>query len=139
MKSVFISFAYTDEDQTAVLGRMTRINQKFDEAGVTSYCDLFDDEIKHLTSWREFMVDALEKIKSYDHLLFIITSPRRSEGMLMEAGAAYTLGKGLAVMQHVSSRDATNLPTICDQAYKWSDDIGLETQIQKYIKEQCNA
>jgi len=139
MKSVFVSFAYTDEDQTVVKERMTRIKELFDAAGVRMYCDLFDEEIQHLASWREFMVDALEKLKSYDQILFIITSPRRSEGMLMEAGAAYTMQKPMCVMQHESSKGQVNLPTICDAVYEWSNEAELDQAIKVYIKEHCHA
>ena len=124
-KKVFLSYAHTGEDIEQVTQRMTTLRDLLEKRGIEAYCNLFDSDTDGFTSPREFIENALEKLKRYDVLFVINTSERRSEGILIEIGAAISLGKEIVVAQHESSVGKTYMPELAKQHFVWQNDAEL--------------
>ncbi len=127
---IFCSFAQTGEDTRLVQERMERVVALLTSLGHEVYCILFDAERDKFQMNGEFLKLALGNIKQYDHVLAIVTSERRSEGMLMEIGAAIELGKPIYLLQHESSVGKTYLPEIADKHKTWLDEDDLIQQLK---------
>lgn len=111
---IFCSFAYTGEDQAAVEERMGCIVAELEAHGHEVYCNIFDDGIVGFTEPKEFLNRALSVLPEYDIVFVIMTSPRRSEGLLIEVGAALALGKRLIVAEHESVAGGSYVPTLAE-------------------------
>jgi nucleoside 2-deoxyribosyltransferase len=133
---VFLSFAFTGRDPETVMPQMTRICETLKDIGLRPYCDLFDDGLKKLERAGEFVVDALDHVKKSDVLLVVKDSGQRSEGQLMEVGAAVALGVPIILLLHKSAKDVTYLhdPEIASQTFIWSAVDDLEQVIRSLVK-----
>jgi len=89
------------------------------ESGHEVYCNLFDDGTIGFVDPDQFMHRALSILPGYDTVLVIQASSRRSEGLLMEVGAALALHKRIILAQHESSIGHTYLPTLADETLIW--------------------
>jgi len=116
---VFCSYAYTGEDERAVRERMDRVVAALKENGHDVYCNLFDDGTIGFVNPEQFMHRALAILPSYDVVLVIQASARRSEGLLMEVGAALALHKQIILAQHESSVGQTYLPALANRTETW--------------------
>lgn len=125
MTKIFCSFAYTGEDQKVVEARMKRLVATLEEDGHDVYCQLFDEDTAEFTEPKQFLERTLAVLADYDTVLVIMTSPRRSEGQLIEIGAALVLHKRLVVAQHESSVGVTYVPTLAEASATWKDDDEL--------------
>lgn len=122
---IFLSYAFTGEDKETVERRMRRIVDAFVKKGHTAYCNMFDEETKVFLTPREFVFDAVKKLRDYDTVIVINTSERRSEGVLIEVGAALALDKRIVVAQHKSSVNTTYLPELSETTFIWEDEDEL--------------
>lgn len=128
---VFCSIAQTGENDEEVAQRMERVRHVFEVLGIPMYSILYDEQRQDSMEPRELMRLALERLRQYDTLFVINTSPRRSEGMLMEIGAALERDMTLVYAQHVSSIDATYVPTLADRHFTWSNEDELIQKTQE--------
>lgn len=93
------------------------------------YCPLFDELVAPLQEANDVKAifsHAFDGIKRQDVLLAIIASERRSEGQLMEIGAALSRGMPVYLLQHVSAKDSSYLPKLVTKTVAWTDDVELE-------------
>lgn len=130
---VFLSHAYTGEDHVSVRARMKRIVQIFEEQGVEAYCDLFDSRCNTMTQPKQFIEHDLKELRRCDKIFVIMTSARRSEGMLIEVGAALAFQKPIVLMQCVASVGSTYLDTIAQYTVLWQNDAELFEKIKNTI------
>ena len=86
--AVFCSYAFTSEDEAVVRARMRTVVAALRQVGCAVYCNLFDPAWPSYHTPGEFIRRALSVLPQYDMMLVVQASPRRSEGMLMEVGAA---------------------------------------------------
>lgn len=133
--NIFLSYAFTGESQTDVRRRMNSLCSTLSRGGNSVYCNMFDEETSSFSTPREFIDDALIKLRNYETVLVINTSERRSEGMLIEVGAALALGKRVVVAQHTSSVGTMYLPELAAQSFVWHDDTELLELVTDFVHE----
>lgn len=127
---IFCSFAQTGEDDAVVLRRITRVVDVLKSQGHEVYCILFDDSRDAASPNGDLLKHALGRINTYDIVLAILTSDRRSEGMLMEIGAALAYDKPIYLLQHESAVGKTYLSEIADKTIVWHDELELENAVK---------
>ena len=127
---IFCSYAYTGEDAAAVDARMRRIVDELAAAGHEAYCISFDEAAQHFTSPAQYMRRALARLPTCDAVFALMTSPRRSEGQLMEIGAALVLDKPIFLAQHNSASEKSYLQTVVNETHTWHTDQELITVIR---------
>lgn len=129
MKKVFLSYAFTGEDIEALRQRLERFRELFENTGVDYYINMFAEDWQSMrdrgATAGEFLELAFSSLEACDQLLALNTSSRRSEGMLMEIGAAKFLGKEIIFAQLSSSVDQTYLPVVADRTFVWDDEETL--------------
>lgn len=132
---VFVSYAFTGEDEVVLAERLRRIKNVFDKLHIDSYINMFSpgysDLVERNATGDEYMRSALPNLQTSDVVLVLNTSPHRSEGMLMEVGAALAWGKKIILAQHVSSVGETYLPTLVDKAFVWQSDEELLQEVKQ--------
>ena len=134
---VFVSYAYTGEDADVLGQRLSRLRDTFAELGVDYYIKMFSPEWQGMmdreATGGEFLNFALKSMRDCDVVLVLNTSERRSEGMLMEVGAAVTMRKPIVLAQHQSSVGKTYLPTVVDESIVWRKEGELVDSIKNWI------
>lgn len=134
-KSIACSYAFTGEDRAVVERRMGLVRDELLTYTDKVYCNLFDPDVEKFTTNKEFISEAVKKLAGYDALLVIVTSERRSEGMLIEVGTALARGQELIVAQHTSAVDKSYLPELADESFVWETDSDLLRGIQNLFAE----
>lgn len=134
---VFVSYAYTGEDEVKLRTRLSSLKKIFEELDIDYYINCFAPGWKEMASRNatggEFLRFALNDMKMSDVVFVIQSSERRSEGMLMEVGAAVSMGKKIIVAQHVSSNGKTYLPTVADDYFEWETENDLIELTHRYF------
>lgn len=100
-QKVFLCFSWTGEDHVVVERRMNGIEKILRDGGIDAYCNLTDPLIKDFTKPGQFISHAFEKIRGKDVLVIVKSSSGRSEGQLMEIGAA--LFSGIPIITLIKS------------------------------------
>lgn len=137
---VFVSYAFTGEDATALQQRLEAVRAVLDELGVSYYINKFapgwQDMMDRGANGGEFLHFALQELETSDVALILNASERRSEGMLMEVGAAVAMGKKIIFAQHQSSVGKTYLPTVADATFVWQTEQELLDNIRESFSAQ---
>lgn len=137
---VFCSYAFTGEDHNVLRARLLALRDIFEELNLEYYVNQFAPKWQEMVDrgadGGEFMFMALKEIEPCDVMLVIMTSERRSEGMLMEVGAALMAGKKIVLAQHASSVGKTYLNTIANDTIVWHSDEDLLQQVGDYFNAQ---
>ncbi len=132
---VFVNYAFTGEDETTLAARLRSVKDVLDKLHIDSYINMFSPDYSDLVEQNapsgEYIRSALPNLQASDMVLVLNTSPRRSEGMLMEVGAALAWGKKIILAQHVSSTGKTYLPTLADETLVWRSDEELLQEIER--------
>lgn len=131
---IFCSYAFTGEDKLKVEARMRRVVDLLESCGHEVYCNLFDGATESYGSPRQFLRRAIDQMNECDKILVIQTSPRRSEGMLMEVGVAIARGKPILLAQHQNTAGASYLSELAEQTQIWHSDASLDSAIIDLIK-----
>ncbi len=127
---IFCSYAFTGEDKAVVVERMRLITDTFRAAGVEAYCNLFDTKVEGLSGAKQFMDVALEELEVCDLVFVVMASERRSEGMLIEIGAAYAAGKPIILACHTSADGTTYLNQLAVKTLHWHTNQDLTRLIE---------
>ena len=92
-KKVFISYRFAGEDPEKLKRLILQIHEAIEETGHDHYSTIFDSEQFANEKWsgKQIMEKAFKEIDKSDLILFFVTSPEISQGMLVELG--YSLGK----------------------------------------------
>lgn len=126
---VFVSYAFTGEDADLLRQRLDKLRDLFTELSIDYYINMFSDEwhgmMDRQATGGEFLNLALNNMRDCDAVLILNTSERRSEGVLMEVGAAVATGKHTVLAQHQSSVGKTYLPSVVDETLVWESDDDL--------------
>ena len=132
---VFVSYAFTGEDEAVLIAHLRCIKNVLDTLHIDSYINMFSpgysDLVERNATGGEYMRSALPNLQTSDVVLVLNTSPRRSEGMLMEVGAALAWGKKIILAQHASSVGETYLPMLVDKAFVWRSDEELLQEVEQ--------
>lgn len=136
--NIFVSYAFTGEHQPTLEKRLASLHDLLQHLNINHYINIYDPQYQSLVSRDatpdEYMHAALKELKKFDTVLVLNTSERRSEGSLMEIGAALVLGKKIIFAQHVSSVDKTYMPTIAQQTFVWSTEEDLLLGLKNLLK-----
>ena len=135
---IFCSYAFTGEDKLKVEARMRRVVDLLEGCGHEVYCNLFDGATESYGSPRQFLRRAIDQMNECDKILVIQTSPRRSEGMLIEIGVAMARDKSILLAQHQSAASKSYLPDLARQTQTWHSESELDTAIITLIKSECD-
>ena len=135
---IFCSYAFTGEDKLKVEARMRRVVDLLERCGCEVYCNLFDDATDNYNNPRQFLRRAIDQMNECDKILAIQTSPRRSEGMLIEIGVAIARDKSILLAQHQSATGKSYLPDLAKQTQTWQNESELDTAIITLIKSECD-
>lgn len=128
---LFCSYAFTGEDEAAVRARMERVVETLKNLGHDVYYNILDPDYDTFSSWGDFLRNAIANMKGYDTVLVIMTSRRRSEGMLGEVGAAVAMGKEIILAEHTSAVGFTSLPSLTDEVFTWDDEEELLAKLKE--------
>lgn len=101
---VFLSFAFTGQDQSVIEHRMKNIYKILVDGGIKTYCNLYGDNCKNFTLPGEFVCTAIDELKECTKLVAIVASDHRSQGQLMEIGAAIALGMPVMTFMNASAK-----------------------------------
>jgi nucleoside 2-deoxyribosyltransferase len=130
---VFCSYAFTGEEPKNVRGRLQIIADTFNSAGVNYYINLFDTKWREDSKPKECLDIALQEMETSDFVLVIMASERRSEGMLVEIGAAYASGKKIILALHNSANGKTYLDQLAIKTVDWRTNEDLVRIIKELI------
>lgn len=126
---IFCTNAFTGEDFDTVSRRMKAVVNALNNAGHEAYCPIFDShkiELQAKNDTRAIFNYAFTNIANSDAMVAIITSDRKSEGQLMEAGAALAANKPLFAFIHQSAAQSpTHLTKLAEKTFIWSTDQEL--------------
>lgn len=131
---LFCSYAYTGEDVEIVTNRMQMVVDALKKNGHDVYCPLFDElvaPLQEVSDVKSIFHHAFEGIRRQEAVVVIISSERRSEGQLMEIGAALSQNKPVYLMQHDSAVDKSYLPKLVSETYAWETNDDLKKQLAK--------
>ena len=134
---IFCSYAFTGEDKLKVEARMRRVVDLLEGCGHEVYCNLFDSATESYGNPRQFLRRAIDQMNECDKILAIQTSPRRSEGMLIEIGVAIARDKSILLAQHQSTVGKSYLPDLARRTQTWHSESELDTAIITLIKSEC--
>jgi hypothetical protein len=87
---------------------------------------------EHFTP-KDFMDTALIELEKSDIVFVVMASERRSEGMLMEIGAAYHLNKKIILARHESADGKSYVNLFADKTVDWKTNEDLAQIIKTLI------
>ena len=131
---LFCSYAYTGEDVAIVTARMRKVVDALTEQGNEVYCPLFDELVAPLEAANDvkaIFTHAFDGIKRQEAMVVIISSERRSEGQLMEIGAALSEKKPVYLFQHQTAVATSYLPKLVTKTYVWNSESDLLSSLKK--------
>ncbi|MCA9324247.1 hypothetical protein KC992_04070, partial [Candidatus Saccharibacteria bacterium] len=122
-------------DQSVVVKRMGAIIGVLQAQGMANYCNLNDSETKTFTLPGQYVKHALEKLKDCGALLAIVSSERRSQGQLMEIGAALYAGLPVCIAIHETAAGTGYLEdrSLSDHSFVWSSENDLLQGIEDLL------
>lgn len=132
--NLFCANAFTGEDFDTVSKRMQFVVDTLNAAGHNAYCPVFDPykiELQEKQATKEIFDYAFQNITKSDGMVAIITSGRKSEGMLMEFGAALAAHKPLYLFIHESAAGvSSHVPKLATKVFTWSTEQSLGNQLK---------
>lgn len=137
---IFVSYAFTGEDRQTLTSRLGRLRDTFERHGVEHYINMLDDGYDEMEARQatpgEYLRVAFRDLGDSDVVLVIMSSPRRSEGVLMEVGASAWLGKKIILLQHQSAVGSSYLPNLADETIVWDTEDSLIESVEKLMERQ---
>lgn len=133
---IFCSYAYTGEDEIVLENRLRLMVDELERLGHDVYCFHFSGSQRPGIQPKEAILEALSRLQDYDALFVMLASERRSEGLLIEVGAAISQGKKLFIAQHASAVGKTYLPDLAEYSYVWSNEAELTQGITDYFSDK---
>ncbi|MCA9328153.1 toll/interleukin-1 receptor domain-containing protein [Candidatus Saccharibacteria bacterium] len=134
-QKVFLSYAWTGEDQTTVQKRMESIVDILEAHEIPYYYNQLDSDTEKFTAPGQYVKHALEKLKDCGALMAVVSSERRSQGQLMEIGAALYAGLPVFVAMHQSATGTGYLEdqNLSDFSFTWSSEDDLLKGIEELL------
>ena len=130
IKRVFCSYAHTGENMDNVRPMMQLIANTLKKNNFDSYCDLFDRSVDNLSEPDQFINSALGQLANCDAILVVQTSSRRSEGMLIEVGAALVQHKPIFLLQNETAIGSTYINQLAKKTVNWSSQNDIDNGIR---------
>jgi nucleoside 2-deoxyribosyltransferase len=132
MKS-FLAYRSTGEDPEVIKPLLSSVREVFKNKGIDIYATFFDENffIGKDFNKRQIMDHALEIIENTDFLFVLITSSKKSEGMLIEIG--FCMAKNIPIIAAIKDdvKD-TYISEITKTNISWSDTENLLESIKNF-------
>lgn len=132
---LFCANSFTGEDPAEVSQRMQAVVAALEQAGHGAYCPVFDPHKIKLQAAGDVSAIfsyAFENIRQREGLVVIATSSQKSEGMLMEIGAALMLGKPVYLFAHAAiAANPSHVPKLATKVFTWATLDELSQQLQQ--------
>jgi nucleoside 2-deoxyribosyltransferase len=127
---LFCSNAFTGEDVDLVTKRMRKVVDTLNKSGHKAYCPIFDPhkiELQERNETAAIFEYAFDNVSKSDGMVAIISSGRKSEGQLMEIGAALALHQPVYAFIHTSAKDMpSHLKKLATKSFIWTSQEDLE-------------
>ena len=135
-QKVFLAYAFTGQDAQVVEARMERLYKALQEKDTQPYCNLFDEAVTDLETPGQYEIAALQALRGQDVVVAIKPSEHRSEGQLMELGAAKALGIPYILCVHESAVETTYLddPLLAAHTIVWDTEESLVDAVRKLVE-----
>lgn len=133
---LFISFAFTGQAKEDVEARLGAIFSTLQELDVEFYCNYYDPIIESFTSPGQYIKHATEQLKNCrGGVLALVATEHRSEGQLLELGAAYGQGLPIRTLVHESviGKSYINDPSISTNTATWDSLEGIPDAIRTVL------
>lgn len=105
---------------------MEQVTASLRLAGHDPYCVMFDpDSMSARAAPGQVLCYALDRMREADAVVAIVASERRSEGQLIELGAAEAIGLPFYLFLHESAVGKSYLPELAAQTIIWSSPESL--------------
>jgi nucleoside 2-deoxyribosyltransferase len=130
---LFCSYAFTGEDEQVLFERMGMVVDALNTSGHDAYCPLFDPHKIALQEKGDILAIfdyAFKNLAMCDGMVAIIASERKSEGQLMEVGAALAADKPLYLFIHSSVGSVSHLPKLASATHVWGSEEELKSALQ---------
>lgn len=125
----------TGENEVEVTERMKLVVSALQAGGHEAYCQSLDRRVPEHQGVAALLKYAFEVLATCEALVVIVTSDRKSEGMLMEVGAALAAGKPVYLFWHTTANeDLSHLPKIATKVFKWQTDDNLQNLLRQFEK-----
>ena len=132
---IFCANSFTNEDFTTVSNRMRLVVDTLNKSGHEAYCPVFDPHkiaLQEKNETKKIFEYSFKNIAERDALVAIISSKNKSEGMLMEIGAALSKNKPVYVFVHKSLKSVpSHLPKLATKTFSWDSLQDLEQALTK--------
>lgn len=135
---IFCSYSFTGEEYSTVQQRMSHVVGALKKSGHDPYCLMFDpsDDSPHRGGDAAAALRyAIAKMESCDCVAVIVSSDRRSEGQLIEIGAAEHLCKPIYLFQHHTATGKSYLPQLAAVTRQWHKLEDLEQTLSSEVFE----
>jgi nucleoside 2-deoxyribosyltransferase len=120
MAKIFLGQAVTGEDRDFLRVESDSVCSVLKEKGHDTYCTVLEEAGFEDNSNKDKIRHAFEKLDSYDSILAIVRSDKRSEGLLMEIGYCIAKGKQIIVAMKNGVKN-TYLHEIADKVIEFED------------------
>lgn len=125
----------TGENEAEVIERMKLVASALQVAGHEAYCQSLDQRVPELQGVAALLKYALEVLATCEALVVIVTSDRKSEGVLMEVGAALVADKPVYLFWHTTANeDLSHLPKIATKVFRWQTNDDLHNLLRQFEK-----
>ena len=132
---IFCAYAFTGEDKPAVEARMRRVCNALKASGHDVYCNMFAPDYEQLKGVRQIFAHAFAALQAADVVIPVVASDRRSEGQLIEIGAALVLGKPVYLLQHVSATEKSYIQDLATKTVVWHTEDELAAEAARIAKD----
>jgi nucleoside 2-deoxyribosyltransferase len=112
---------------------MRGVVDALNSSGHEAYCPIFDPhkiKLQGNNDTKAIFEYAFKNISKCEGMVAIISSLRKSEGQLMEIGAALSLHQPVFVFMHESTKDIpSHLPNLASKTFYWTNQQDLEQEL----------
>lgn len=115
---------------------MQLVVDALESGGHEVYCPLFDARkiaLQRKGDTKAIFDYAFEKLAKQEALVAIVASERKSEGQLMEIGAALSHNQPVYVFQHTSGASTSHLPKLAAETWVWRNNEELKDLLSKIM------
>jgi hypothetical protein len=114
---------------------MLRLEKLLKDAGIDAYVNLSDPMIKTFTKPGQYIAHNFKMMQDRDTLIVVKSSSSRSEGQLMEIGAALYSGKRIVTLIKSGLEKDTYVhdSDISDESIFWDDEEDLLRKVKEVL------
>lgn len=131
-RKVFCSYAFTGQNPQEVEARMAAIVRVLQEAGITVYCNLYDERTQGFINPEDYLDLALDELTEYDYLL-AIKVPGISVGQVAEITVARRRSIPIIFAERDDSVGDSYLARMAQETFMWSNEADLLAKVRELV------